>query len=498
MVEILPIKLLTQEDSSIFGNLNISLAKLQRSGINVAPGIIITPPELKLKTILEHFNFGKKEVFEQTLTLVKKEINQIPAPEILKKEVENHNLFFLAGQSIKGVNNLWIALLHSWLEEIKSRIWKEGFYKGLTEELEPKSVVFIKKIEAFGVAYFDPASDDVMINVNFGQIHPNDSKKIVEMVNAANKKLFIPHQYEWIIDGGVKFIKILPYTLHPISPASSKIAASVIPLLPRNDEVKSSIKIFLDLSQGLTIEKNVDGVYISSEKIFDLNKPRESFENTIFKLVESAITFPNSPILFKLADISEGMGKVRGTLRLLHQKSLFDPLIQILDFARHKKSLMNVHIVIPFVRSVTELMSIKRELAVKKLSRKSSLQLWLEIAVPENIINLEEYLISGVDGVVLNLDELISLLSGFDYEQQELSFYKKEVKGLIKFLGDGIKILNKARIPFVASGSLTFYPEVLEFLVEKGVFGVVVERYEVPSIKDLLHQTERRMILRRS
>ncbi|EKD90064.1 MAG: hypothetical protein ACD_32C00049G0001, partial [uncultured bacterium] len=37
------------------------------------------------------------------------------------------------------------------------------------------------------------------------------------------------------------------------------------------------------------------------------------------------MTFPNSPVFLKLADKSEGMGRVRGSLRLLHQKSLFDP-----------------------------------------------------------------------------------------------------------------------------------------------------------------------------
>src|SRR3970282_2156751 len=112
-----------------------------------------------------------------------------------------------------------------------------------------------------------------------------------------------------------------------------------------NTKVRSAVKVFFDLSSGFTIEKNVDGLYIASEKIFDLNKPRESFENLVFKLVEGAVSFPNSPVFFKLADKSEGMGKVRGTLRLLHQKSLFDPLVEALDFVRHKKELTNVHIV---------------------------------------------------------------------------------------------------------------------------------------------------------
>ena len=126
------------------------------------------------------------------------------------------------------------------------------------------------------------------------------------------------------------------------------------------------------------------------------------------------------------------------------------------------------------------------------------MQLWLEIAVPENIVNLEDYLVAGLDGIVLNLDELISHLNGFDASHEELLFYKNEAKALMSFLEDGLKLLHKSKIPFIAYGTLSLYPQVLEFLTEKGVFGIVVERYEVSSAHELLHQTERRLILRRS
>ncbi|MCR4306003.1 MAG: hypothetical protein NUV73_02890, partial [Candidatus Daviesbacteria bacterium] len=93
MTEILPIRLLTEEDGLIFGPLNVALGKLYRLGFPVASGIVVTPPRLKLKTTLEHFDFGKKEVFQQTLTLVKKEILATPVPEILAKETGKHKIF---------------------------------------------------------------------------------------------------------------------------------------------------------------------------------------------------------------------------------------------------------------------------------------------------------------------------------------------------------------------------------------------------------------------
>lgn len=499
MIEVLPIRLLTDEDAPLFGPLNISLGKLLRAGLPVGLGLAVTPPNLKLKTILEHHDFDTKEVFTQSLTLAQKEIKRIPVPEVLIKEAGKHKYFLLGEKKIKSCKELWLELLEIWLDQIKHRLWNGGFFKGITDNLDPQTVIFVNKLESWGIAYYDSLQEDVQILIKEGKVHPHDLKIISELVQAANKKLFMPHEYRWIIDKGVKLIKVMPYTPTTVVPnRSQSITLGPQSLTPEARRSQSAVKVFFDLSTGFTIEKNIEGVYIASEKIFDLNKPTDSFENLVFRTVEAAVTFPNSPVLFKLADKSEGMGKVRGSLRLWHQKSLLDPLMQVLDFVRHKKGLLNVHIVVPFVRSSSELLQIKRELSTKKLMRKSSLQIWLELAVPENIINLEDYLVGGIDGVVLNLDELIAHLNGFDPLEENLSFYKNEVDGLIKFLEDSVRLLHKSKIPFIAYGNLTFNPKVLEFLVEKGVYGLVAERYEAHSAHDLLNQTEKRIVLRKS
>src|SRR3989344_9021183 len=158
MIEVLPIRLLTDSDSQIFGSLSVALGKLSRANLPIAPGIVITPPELKLKTVLEHYDFGSKEVFEQSLTFVRKEIHSIPIPEILKKETKDKNWFLLSGQVIKSQKALWQTLLNNWLSQIKERLWKDGFQKGVSEGLDPQIVAFIKKIESFGLAYFDATS----------------------------------------------------------------------------------------------------------------------------------------------------------------------------------------------------------------------------------------------------------------------------------------------------------------------------------------------------
>lgn len=500
MIEVLPLRVLTDEDAPVFGALPVALAGLLRAGMPVADSIVITAPHLKLKTTLEHYDFGAREVFTQSLELVKKEIEKIPVPENLLKEAGREKHFFVSGQKIKSVKALWKKLLEIWLDEIKARLWNSGFHSGITEDLRAQVVAFIKKEQAWGRGYYDEFSEKEEVIVKSGRLKEEQILKIRELIKQGNKKLFLPYEYEWILEGGIKLTQVFPQP-HPLASPKMHTMTTCLPAQPcKQEEIrkKSAVKVFFDLSSGFTIEKDIDGIYIASEKIYDLNKPQSSFDEMLFKLVDCAVTFPNSPVYFKLADKSEGMGKVRGTLRLLHQKSLLDPMLTALDFARHKKNLGNVHVVIPYVRCVNELLQIKRELAVKKLMRKNSLQIWVEMCVPENIVNIEHYLIAGIDGVVLNLDELSAHIGGYDPQEAEMVFYRNEADALLKFLEDAIKLMHKSKIPFTAYGSLCFYPKVLEYLVEKGVYGIVAERYDVHCAYDLLRQTEKRIVLRRA
>lgn len=496
MVEVLPIKSLTDEDAPIFGNLGVILGKLTRAGSPVAAGFIVTSPQIKLKTLLEHYDFGKSEVFEQSLSLIKKDINAIEVPDDLKQITAKKHYFF-NGEEIKTTKLLWQKLLSFWMEIIKQRLWNQGFNQGICQNLPPQVVSFVKKLSGFGTAFFDNWQDDVVINTKFGKLSPQGQLVIADLVRATNKKLLLPFEYEWIFDKGFKIAGIKPF--------SGSLETTQVPKVPvvkldadKKILEKSAMKVILDLSFDTNVSENADGFYIAAEKIFDLNRPQQSFEDLVSCLVRASEAAVNRPVFFKLADISEGMGRVRGALRLLHQKSLFDPMVEVLDFARHKKGLTNINIVVPFIRSQREFLQIKRELATKKLMRKSSLQIWMEVAVLENIINLENYLETELDGIVLNLDELIGYLNGFDGSLGEMTFYKNETEGLLKFLEEGIRILHKAKIPVIAYGSLSLQPQVLEFLVDKGIWGVILDSFEFYGAHRILRDTEKRVVLRRS
>lgn len=509
-MEILPLRMLHETDIPIFGKYPVLLARLDHQKLPVAKGIVISPPHLSLQTTLKHYDFNDKEVFEQTITLVKKEIEQIPVSEQLVGEIGKQETFLLTSGITVPKKQLWNSLLIIWFEDLKNRLWKNGFYHGITEELEAQVVIFVDKIQANGKAFFNPETTKVDIVIQKGTITDSQKEELEQVVALADKKIFMPHVYHWIANTEISLIRVSPYTPHYTQKENSVTEFVQDQLLTSSlKDRKSVARTFYDVSRTLVIQNDVDGIFIRSEEILNLNKPKDSFEDLTFRIVESASAVLDKPVIVKLADIPESGSSIRGTIRLIHQKNLLDSLCETILFVRNKHrlpspngevktGLKNVHIAIPYVRSVDELLQIKRELAVRKIVRKNSLELWLELAVPENIINLDEYLVAGIDGVVFNLDELSAHLGGFDHRHAEAVGYKKQVKGLIRFLEAGLHLLSKSKCRFLAYGEAVLYPEILELFVQHGVYGMIVEQYESHSLQELIHLTERRVILRHS
>src|SRR5438105_4051144 len=114
-MESVPLRSVSNEDSLIFGKFAVILGGLARMGFPIAPGIVVTPPRLNLQTILQHYDLENKEVFEQSLTLVKKDLAQIPIPDEFEREIREHKQFLVGQEVIKSKKELWLHLLDLWI-----------------------------------------------------------------------------------------------------------------------------------------------------------------------------------------------------------------------------------------------------------------------------------------------------------------------------------------------------------------------------------------------
>ncbi|MDO8618558.1 MAG: hypothetical protein Q7R49_01280 [Candidatus Daviesbacteria bacterium] len=496
MIEALPIKVLRDEDSQIFGKFNVTLAKLLRASIEIPNGIVVSPPIIQLKTALNYYDLKSKELYEQNLVLIKNKVKQFPLPESLSKELKGKVKFLIGEKVLYSQKEVWEKLLQVWFDAISQKLLREGFSPELAQNLPAVSIFFVQSPKSCGSAYYDEFLENVVVKSTY-PVDLDMTENIKELVKNCDKKLLIPHQYLWLFDKTLKLVGVSPYIQSEKKEVVKKEVHEVMNASFSEIKQKVATKVFLNLSASNTQEVGVDGIFIASEKLIDKIDPKKSLDDLIIKILQ-LVERSDLPILFKLADIPEQVGGVRGALRLIHQKSLMEVMTHILTFIRHKKSISNLHVVIPFVRTAQELIAIKQELAIKKIIRKPSLKIWMEVAVPENITNIEDYVTAGIDGVVLNLDELIAHLYGFDHLQEDMSFYKKEVNGLIKFLDLGLKELHKAKIPVLVYGELLANTSLLEFLVEHWVWGIIVDGYEATSMTDLLYQIEKKIVLKRS
>ena len=93
-MDILPINQIVDEDVTIVGVGLVNLAKLNQFKLSVPDGIVVLPPDFRLRTILKHFDLEHKEVFEQSLEIIKQELIKIPVPGATPaKERRTKNLY---------------------------------------------------------------------------------------------------------------------------------------------------------------------------------------------------------------------------------------------------------------------------------------------------------------------------------------------------------------------------------------------------------------------
>jgi len=477
---VLPIKAVREEDGPTIGLSLLQLGNLHQAGFPVPDGIIVTPPELNLKTVLEHFNLKNGEVFDQHLTLVRSEIAKISPPEELVADFTKRHL---------DSHKLWQHLLEYWLMEVRSRIWREGFSPNLTKNLSSQPVFFMNKITAAGRAYFDYERNFLMVELEYGTLTPAQNEQLEKLVKDGNKKLMLPQIYDWNIEKDLKIVKISPFTAHPVKETAFTPVSQ-----PDKKTNKSTVKIFLNLTDNPRLDPDLDGVILSSEQLPD-------FDQKLLQLIESSENLPGGTVILKLFDKKDRFGKIRGTQYLIHEKKILQKDAEAMHFLKNKQSfsaskkyLTNLSLAIPFVRSSQELKEIKQDLLALKVSRSSSMKFWLELAVPENLLNIEKYLEVGIDGILLNCDELASWVGGFDPDEPDSVYYKSEIEACGKLIEQTLPKIQKEKLPVIAMGALALHDDVLDLLVAKGIWGLCIDQANLANIHDRVRLIERRLL----
>jgi pyruvate,water dikinase len=171
---------------------------------------------------------------------------------------------------------------------------------------------------------------------------------------------------------------------------------------------------------------------------------------------------------------------------------------QAIRKVREEYGLINVWVMLPFVRTVWELERVKAILTSEGLVRSGSFKLWIMAEVPSVVFAADEFA-QMVDGFSIGSNDLTQLVMGVDrdsgvlnsmgyFDERDISV-KRAISTLIRAAhGHGITCSICGQGP-------SLYPDFTEFLIREGIDSVSVNPDTVAYTRRLVASMEQKIIL---
>lgn len=294
--------------------------------------------------------------------------------------------------------------------------------------------------------------------------------------------------------------------------------------------LKTATKIYVNLAEpqisDLIAKKNVDGIGLLRAEFMIANigvhpkkliheKKSQFFINKLAgDIALICKNFAPRPVIYRATDFKTNeyrnlkggipyepeepnpMLGYRGAYRYIHDPQVFKLEIEAIKKVRHKLNLKNLHLMIPFVRTVKELIEVKKILASMGLSRSSSFKLWMMVEIPSNVILLEKFIEAGLDGVSIGSNDLTMLILGTDRDNSEVApEFDERNEAVLWALEKIIKTANKFKITSSICGQApSDYPDLTEKLVSWGITSISVNPDVIEKTREIVYEAEKRKV----
>ena len=185
-----------------------------------------------------------------------------------------------------------------------------------------------------------------------------------------------------------------------------------------------------------------------------------------------------------------------GTFSYMLEPSLLDLEINILSEV-HKLGYSNVHLILPFVRSVEEFQFCRSRIEAQWQDKPNHFQIWIMAEVPSVLFLLPEYVKAGVQGIAIGTNDLTQLLLGIDREKAEMkSVFNARHPAVMKAIEQLISQAKIAGIPCSICGDApALYPEIIDDLIRWGITSISVNVNAVEEAYQAIARAEQRLIL---
>ncbi len=191
----------------------------------------------------------------------------------------------------------------------------------------------------------------------------------------------------------------------------------------------------------------------------------------------------------------------RGVSRYIHPlyEKAFRLEVRALLRVREDRGLTNVWAMLPFVRTVWEMERVAKILEEEGLKRSRDFKLWIMAEVPSVILLAEEFA-RYVDGFSIGSNDLTQLILGVDRDSKllaEMGYFDERDPAVLKAIEMLIEKAHRmGRTVSICGQAPSVYPEIVEFLVEKGIDSISVNPDAVIPTRRLVASVERRLMLK--
>ncbi len=274
---------------------------------------------------------------------------------------------------------------------------------------------------------------------------------------------------------------------------------------------KTATKVYVNLGepeQAPEIAKmGVDGVgllraeFMIAEKIgkhpkkfIEEGKGKQFTDKLVENLEVFVKAFDGKPVIYRATDFktneyrslkggdkyegeeSNPLIGYRGVSRYLIDTEVFKLEVEAIKIIRNKKGYKNLHLMLPFVRTVDELKEIKKLLTTYGLNRGGSFELYMMVEIPSAVILLEEFIKVGIDGISIGSNDLTMLILGVDRDNEKIAhIYDERNPAVLWALEHAITTAKKHNIKSSICGQApSRYPDLTKKLVAWGATSVSV------------------------
>lgn len=294
-------------------------------------------------------------------------------------------------------------------------------------------------------------------------------------------------------------------------------------------QLKTATKVYVNLatpSRAKEVAKlNVDGVGLlraefmiadigtHPKKLIKEKKEHVFIDKLAHDLVQFCESFNPRPIVYRATDFKTNeyrnliggkefepeepnpMLGYRGAYRYMSDPQVFQLELETIKKVRNHYGYKNLWLMLPFVRTVHELIEVKKIISASGLLRSPNFKLWMMVEIPSNVIILDQFCEVGIDGVSIGSNDLTMLILGTDRDNTEVSPEFDERNDAVMWAIERvIKTCHKYKITTSICGQApSDYPEMVEKLVDWGITSVSVNPDAVDHVRENIYNIEQKL-----